>query len=150
MFGATQDFDTSSLGILNITIDGLNYYREAYLQCKEQLRAAKTPEERRVLQTLQKTYWWQMIQLLPSSYNQRRTIMLSYEVLANIWESRNTHKLDEWCEHDDFDGDGFTVEKKYFGLCDWICGLPYSELITGENTLYDEKGTEASSSSPEN
>ena len=60
------------------------------------------------------------------------------------------HKLDEWCEHDDFDGDGFTVEKKYFGLCDWICGLPYSELITGENTLYDEKGTEASSSSPEN
>ena len=150
VFGATQDFDTSSLGILNITIDGLNYYREAYLQCKEQLREAKTPEERRVLQTLQKTYWWQMIQLLPSSYNQRRTIMLSYEVLANIWESRNTHKLDEWCEHDNFDGDGFAVEKKYFGLCDWICSLPYSELITGENTLYDEKGTEASSSSTEN
>lgn len=61
-----------------------------------------------------KDYWWQMIQLLPSSYNQRRTIMLNYEVLANIYEWRKDHKLDEWRE-----------------FCKWIKTLPYSELITG-------------------
>lgn len=59
--------------------------------------------------------WWQMIQLLPSSYNQKRTVMLNYEVLANIYKSRRHHKLDEW-----------------HTLCDWVEGLPYSELITGE------------------
>mgnify|MGYP007112766280 CR=1 FL=1 len=62
-----------------------------------------------------KEQWWQMIQLLPSSYNQKRTVMLNYEVLANIYKSRRNHKLDEW-----------------HTLCDWIEGLPYSELITGE------------------
>lgn len=62
-----------------------------------------------------KEQWWQMIQLLPSSYNQRRTVMLNYEVLANIYKSRRNHKLDEW-----------------HTLCDWIESLPYSELITGE------------------
>lgn len=61
-----------------------------------------------------KKLWWQMIQLLPSSYNQRRTVMLNYEVLANIYKSRRNHKLDEW-----------------HTFCDWIEGLPYSELITG-------------------
>jgi hypothetical protein len=60
-------------------------------------------------------YWWQMIQLLPSSYNQRRTVMLNYEVLANIYKSRRNHKLDEW-----------------HIFCDWIEQLPYSELITGK------------------
>ena len=62
-----------------------------------------------------KVIWWQMIQLLPSSYNQKRTVMLNYEVLANMYKSRKNHKLDEW--HD---------------FCDWIETLPYSELITGE------------------
>lgn len=62
-----------------------------------------------------KTLWWQMIQLLPSSYNQRRTVMLNYEVLASIYKSRRNHKLDEW-----------------HTFCDWIKGLPYSELIMGE------------------
>ena len=66
------------------------------------------------LSTKDKKYWWQMIQLLPSSYNQKRTVMLNYEVLANIYKSRKDHKLDEW--HD---------------FCDWIKTLPYSELITG-------------------
>ena len=68
--------------------------------------------------------WWQMIQLLPSSYNQRRTVMMSYEVLANIYKSRKDHKLDEWREH--------AKINKYcsFGFCDWIQMLPYSELIT--------------------
>ena len=65
-----------------------------------------------------KDYWWQMIQLLPTSYNQKRTVMLNYEVLCNIYHSRKNHKLDEW-----------------HTFCDWIRGLPLSELITGE---YDD------------
>ncbi len=75
----------------------LNANREAYLKTKD------------------KSYWWQMIQLLPSSYNQRRTVMLNYEVLANMYRSRKNHKLDEW-----------------HTFCDWIKALPYSELITGK------------------
>ena len=62
-----------------------------------------------------KDAWWQMIQILPSSYNQKRTVMLNYEVLANIYKSRRSHKLDEW-----------------HTFCDWIEELPYSELITGK------------------
>ena len=85
------------IDILVHTIQGLNFYRQRYLETKD------------------KKYWWQMIQLLPSSYNQRRTVMLNYEVLANIYKSRRNHKLDEWRE-----------------LCDWIEELPYSELITGK------------------
>lgn len=69
-----------------------------------------------------KDYWWQMIQLLPSSYNQRRTVMLNYEVLANMYKSRKNHKLDEW-----------------HVLCDWIKTLPYSELIIG---IFDESGVD--------
>lgn len=70
------------------------------------------------LETKDKKYWWQLIQLLPSSYNQRRTIMLNYEVLANIYKSRQNHKLDEW-----------------HTFCDWIETLPYSELITGKEVV---------------
>lgn len=66
---------------------------------------------------LKKAYWWQMIQLLPSSYNQRRTLMLNYEVLANIYNARRNHKLDEW-----------------HTFCDWIEALPYAQLITGKET----------------
>ena len=77
-------------------ISALNASREAYLKTKD------------------KKYWWQMIQLLPSSYNQKRTVMLNYEVLANIYKSRKNHKLDEWVD-----------------FCKWIEGLPYSELICG-------------------
>ena len=65
-----------------------------------------------------KVIWEQMIQLLPSSYNQTRNIMMNYEVLANIYKSRKNHKLDEWRE-----------------FCKWIEGLPYNELICGDNTL---------------
>lgn len=67
------------------------------------------------LNTNDKRYWWQMIQLLPSSYNQRRTVMLNYEVLTGIYNSRKDHKLDEW---------------RMF--CDMIEQLPYSEIITGK------------------
>ena len=63
--------------------------------------------------TKNKKYWYAMIQLLPSSYNQKRTVMLNYEVLANIYKSRRNHKLDEWKD-----------------FCKWIEGLPYSKLIT--------------------
>lgn len=86
----------TSIDILLITIDALNYWREEYLDTKD------------------KHCWWQMIQLLPSSYNQKRTLMLNYEVLANIYKSRKGHKLDEWNT-----------------LCEWIEGLPYAELIVG-------------------
>lgn len=65
-----------------------------------------------------KKLWWQMIQLLPSSYNQKRTVMLNYEVLANMYKSRRNHKLDEW-----------------HTFCDWIESLPYSELITGKQAV---------------
>ena len=83
--------------VLRCTIEMLNAYRKNYIETKD------------------KQDWWQMIQLLPSSYNQRRTVMLNYEVLANIYKSRRNHKLDEW-----------------HTFCDWIESLPYSELITGE------------------
>ena len=87
-----------STGLLNDTIFCLNVFRKKFLETKD------------------KKYWWQMIQLLPSSYNQRRTVMLNYEVLANIYKSRKNHKLDEWS----------------VGFMEWIESLPYSELITGE------------------
>ncbi len=85
------------LGDLRPIVDRLNVYRERYLKTKD------------------KNDWWQMIQLLPTSYNQKRTVMLNYEVLANIYKSRRHHRLDEW-----------------YTLCDWIEELPYSELITGK------------------
>lgn len=70
------------------------------------------------IKTKDKEFWWQMIQLLPSSYNQTRNVMLNYEVLANMYHSRKNHKLDEWRE-----------------FCKWIENLPYSELITGEELV---------------
>ena len=94
---------------LNITIKMLNFYRKKYLETK-----TKPMKEEVKRASLIKAYWQQMIQLLPSSYNQKRTVMLNYEVLANIYKSRRNHKLDEWVE-----------------FCKWIESLPYSELITG-------------------
>lgn len=88
----------NEIDMLNDVIMLLNANRERFLEYK------------------QKDYWWQMIQLLPASYNQKRTIMFNYEVLANMYHSRKNHKLDEW-----------------HNLCKWIKTLPYSELITGEH-----------------
>ena len=105
------------LQLLDLTINVLNYYRGKYLVAKD------------------KKYWWQMIQLLPSSYNQRRTVMLNYEVLANIYKSRRNHKLDEWCVHDTPEEHKFRNKdfaSGMWGFCDWIESLPYGELITGE------------------
>ena len=93
---APTEYHFSSLDLLKLEIEVLNQCRKNYLERKA------------------KSDWWQMIQLLPSSYNQRRTVQMNYEVLANIYKSRRNHKLDEWNT-----------------FCYWIEGLPYSELITG-------------------
>lgn len=97
----------SPLGTLQNTIDELNDCRDLYLKTKD------------------KAYWWQLIQLLPSSYNQTRNVMLNYEVLANVYRQRKGHKLDEWRE-----------------VCKWIETLPYSELITGLSIGSDQSITE--------
>lgn len=112
------------------TISALNNARDLYLQTND------------------KKYWWQMIQMLPSSYNQKRTVMLNYEVLANIYKSRQNHRLDEWCEHEEMvyknymdDVERESIEGQ-FSFCDWIESLPYSELITGPDlkATYSMKG----------
>lgn len=102
-----------SLNILKSTVERLNRSRNIYLY-----GGFTYDENDKYVQFEPKSkyIWWQMIQLLPSSYNQKRTVMLNYEVLANIYKSRKDHKLDEWRK-----------------LCDWIRELPYSELITGED-----------------
>lgn len=102
---APLEYHFSSLDLLNLQVDVLNQWRTRYLN------ALKTETETGLPA---KDIWWQMIQLLPSSYNQKRTVMLNYEVLANMYKSRRNHKLDEW-----------------HTLCDWIESLPYSKLITG-------------------
>ena len=100
--------------LLGHVINHLNIYRELYLQTKD------------------KKYWWQMIQLLPSSYNQKRTVMMNYEVLANIYKSRKNHKLDEWSLTSFDESNKLPNDTFVYGFCDWIRTLPYSELITGE------------------
>lgn len=92
-----MDANEDALNALQVVINAFNYNRKKYLETKD------------------KTYWWQMIQLLPSSYNQKRTVMLNYEVLASMYHQRKNHKLDEWRT-----------------FCEWIKTLPCSELITGE------------------
>ena len=86
------------LSVLKVVIDELNRNRDIFIRKQHR-----------------KDYWWQMIQLLPTSYNQKRTVMLNYEVLVNIYHSRKNHKLDEWHR-----------------VCEWIESLPYSWLITGK------------------
>ena len=102
----------------DFSIEHLNDDRSAEvsnLEWFEYLIIHLNRDRRKFIETKDKQYWWQMIQLLPSSYNQKRTVMLNYEVLANIYKSRRNHKLDEW-----------------HTFCDWIESLPYSELITGK------------------
>ena len=106
-YSSTAEEEFTSMDVLKVVIEALNIYRKTYIAVK-----ADTVSD---YDHTSKEYWLQMIQLLPSSYNQRRTVMLNYEVLANIYKSRRNHKLDEW-----------------HIFCDWIERLPYSELITGE------------------
>lgn len=98
--------------VLDDVIIQLNFWREIYLNGGQVNNYDGTD---RVFEPKDKDAWWQMIQLLPSSYNQKRSIMLSYEVLANMYKSRVGHKLNEWRD-----------------FCKWIESLPYSELITGK------------------
>lgn len=97
----------SAKDMMEATVTNLNLFRRLYLDTKD------------------KKYWWQMIQLLPSSYNQKRTLLVNYEVLANIYHQRKGHKLDEWQT-----------------FCEWIKGLPMSEIITGEETDIDSETVE--------
>ncbi len=94
-----DEYCFTSKDILQFTIDVLNHHRMKYIETKD------------------KKYWWQLIQLLPDSYNQTRNAMFNYEVLANIYKARRNHKLDEWRD-----------------FCSWIETLPYSDLITGKET----------------
>lgn len=107
-----EDFSTENLisdlseyyepfDLFERTIEMLNEYRIKFLETKDN-------------EALKKKYWWQLIQLLPTSYNQKRTVMLNYEVLANMYYWRKNHKLTEW-----------------HTFCDWVRSLPYSEIITG-------------------
>jgi hypothetical protein len=100
-----EHLSTVSLNYLGSIIEHLNFVRDVYNENKSNKGA-----------------WWQMIQLLPSSYNQTRNVVLNYEVLANIYRQRKNHKLDEWQE-----------------VCKWIETLPYSELITGEEIAYEKE-----------
>ena len=92
-----EHLNSWSMFYLKEAVHALNINREIYIDSKD------------------KELWWQMIQLLPSSYNQRRTVMLNYETLANIYRQRQGHKLDEWRE-----------------FCQWIKTILYSEIITNE------------------
>lgn len=109
-------FDPTNVFVL--TMNMLNACRRKYLEVDERLKNDMSNEVRKGFLELRKKYWWQMIQLLPSSYNQKRTVMLNYEVLAGIYPMRKNHKLDEW-----------------HVFCEWIESLPYSELICGPEIL---------------
>ena len=103
-----EHLDIRTRKILEETIKALNDYRKLYIDYNPDDFEIKGCPSKKVI-------WWQMIQLLPSSYNQTRNVMMNYEVLANIYKSRKDHKLDEWRE-----------------FCKWIESLPYSELIVGD------------------
>lgn len=113
-----EHLTTQSVECLKNTIDLLNMHRSLYILKTDKKVDQYTVMSDECYTKYKKDIWWQLIQLLPSSYNQRRTIMLNYEVLANIYKSRRNHKLDEW-----------------HTFCDWIETLPYSELITGKDVL---------------
>ena len=120
--------DTVPTLVMESTINGLNFWRNRYLEIDRDIKlerekalnmnSSEPMVDIKKLKEKQKEAWWQMIQLLPSSYNQTRNVMMNYEVLANIYKSRKNHKLDEWRE-----------------FCKWIESLPYTELICGDNTL---------------
>lgn len=121
---STEHLTEESFSVIEDVIIALNDYRAKYI---EQSSYRKSVEHSNndghisgqsgrypMFGISEKDLWWQMIQLLPSSYNQTRNVMMNYEVLANIYRQRKGHKLDEWRE-----------------VCKWIESLPYSELITG-------------------
>ena len=108
-----DDFSYEHLGT-DVIIDGENL--NISMDCLHQTIKVLNTARSWYITTKDKKYWWQMIQLLPTSYNQKRTVMMNYEVLANIYKSRRNHKLDEWSK----------------GFMKFIDSLPYSELIRGD------------------
>lgn len=119
-----EDFSCKHLDLLNVKP---SYDINFVSSLKEILRCLNLARDK-YLETKDKKYWWQMIQLLPSSYNQTRNVMMNYEALSNIYKSRKTHKLDEW--------------RKF---CKWIESLPYSELITHTEQLTGDNEDESKS-----
>lgn len=109
---------------LEYTVEDLNYWRNIYLEGGTS-PIGNVHTEIKTYEPKDKEVWWQMIQLLPSSYNQKRTLLVNYEVLANLYHQRKGHKLDEWQT-----------------FCEWIKGLPMSEIITGEETDIDSETVE--------
>ena len=110
---STEHLKTGAIICLNDTIDELNKNRDRFINFDSACYDNNIYDPERKAE-IKKDIWWQMIQILPSSYNQTRNVMMNYEVLANIYKSRKNHKLDEWRN-----------------FCKWIEELPYSELITG-------------------
>lgn len=111
------DFSIEHLDNCTYPKEGPNLHAETHwMATMDNIISSINVARQLYLDTGDKKYWWQMIQLLPSSYNQKRTVMLNYEVLANIYKSRKNHKLDEWS----------------FDFVEWVEELPYSELITGK------------------
>jgi len=110
-FSCEHLYIRQSVDVMKETVEALNVFRDVYLN------GGMLKKENGNIECFgkkDKNIWYQMIQLLPSSYNQKRTVMMNYEVLANIYKNRKGHKLDEWNE-----------------FCDWIEKLPHSEIITG-------------------
>lgn len=95
-----------------------NCGEQHWMVCMDNIISSLSVAREKYLETKDKKYWWQMIQLLPSSYNQTRNVMLNYEILYNIYHARKNHKLDEWRD-----------------FCKWIETLEFSFLITGEDVL---------------
>lgn len=112
---STEHLSLNNLMVLSDTITQLNMYRELYLkwdsiECENRVKLGPVVNSKEDI-------WWQMIQLLPSSYNQTRNIMMNYEVLYNIYHQRRNHRLNEWLD-----------------FCVWVESLPYSELIVEKST----------------
>ena len=127
---STEHLKYGSLDVLRETVRQLNLFRTIYINggtlCDIFVGVKETFEPK------DKEIWWQMIQLLPSSYNQTRNVMMNYEVLANIYKSRKDHKLDEWRE-----------------FCKWIENLPYSELICRNDLIKEYDTVEYGKEHPE-
>ena len=117
----TKRFEREDFSIEHI----VNCDEQHWMVCMDNIISALNVAREWYLETKDKKYWWQMIQLLPSSYNQKRTVMMNYEVLASIYPMRKNHKLDEWVE-----------------FCKWIETLPYSEIIVGERAKLYADGKE--------
>lgn len=136
LLGVDANYYKHHVEAVEEVIKELNLMRRLYLGADRKLKERDlTDAERKHVVAQRKRFWWNMIQILPSSYNQTRNVMMNYQVLVNIYKSRKNHKLDEWRE-----------------FCKWIESLPQSELIimpdrnkemiSGWNPISKYKGTD--------